>query len=149
AFARAFRRDPRRTAAYDNRFHALRASGDDDELLLLLSERIAVSSETEVAPLWLAKANALRRKGDVHGALAAAEGGARSARASQDARALAAEMRLETGKQDRAAPALAELARQATAPSAIRRSAGLLAAELFEEEPDQLHRALAVLLDLE
>ncbi len=146
AFTEAFARDPKRSTAFDKLFRRVRERKDGERLLELIAIRLENTDDPpEVAKLYWEQARVLREKGDSDGALSALENVTMIEPDHVGALALTGEIFLKRQQYAEAADRLSHLARLDQAPPKNRITAGVAAADIFENKLDQPRRAVEVL----
>jgi cellulose synthase operon protein C len=149
ALEASFGRDAKRAVAFDKLFRRTRDRKDNDKLLAIISRRLEVTDEAaEIQKLFWEQARVLREMGDQDGALRALEHVTMIDPDHVGALALLGEINIRRGQFEDAAAALARLAMLDTAPPKNRVTAGVAAADLYENKLRQFNRALEVLLAL-
>jgi hypothetical protein len=149
AFAASFDRDPSRATAFDKLFRRVRDQKQSDRILDLIARRLAHTDDVEeMATLFWEQARAFREKGDNDSAMEALENVDMIEPDHVGALALSGEIAIRRGNYGDAADKLSRLASLETAPAKNRLTAGVAAADLFENKLMQPPRALAVLLGL-
>jgi tetratricopeptide (TPR) repeat protein len=145
----SFERDPRRAVAFDKLFRRVRDRKDNDRLLELVSRRLEVTDEPpEIQKLFWEQARVLREKGDQEGALVALEHVTMLDPDHVGALALLGEINIRRAQFDEAAASLGRLSTLEAAPPKNRLTAGVAAADIYENKLDRADKALEVLLGL-
>jgi hypothetical protein len=145
----SFGRDPTRAVAFDRLFRRVRERKENDKLLELVSRRLEVTDDPpEIQKLFWEQARVLREKGDQDGALIALEHVTMLDPDHVGALALLGEINIRRGQYDEAATSLARLATLEAAPAKNRLTAGVAAADIYENKLDRADKALEVLLAL-
>lgn len=149
ALEASFQRDPTRAVAFDRLFRRVRDRKDGDKLLELIERRLAVTDDAnEIAKLYWEQARVLREKGDPDGALEALEHVTDVDAEHVGALALTGEIFIKRGMFAEAAEKLARLAKVEAAPPKNRVTAGVAAADLYENKLSRADDALVVLTEL-
>ncbi|MCL2778782.1 MAG: hypothetical protein FWD73_12340 [Polyangiaceae bacterium] len=146
----SFARDATREVAFDKLFRRVRDRKDSDKLLSLVGRRLEVSDDpVEIAKLYWEMARVLREKGDADGALEALAHVTMFDEDHIGALALASEILIRRGEFDEAAKKLSHVAHVEKAPAKNRITAGIAAADLYENKLGRHDLALDVLLLLD
>ncbi|MCL2724525.1 MAG: hypothetical protein FWD69_08825 [Polyangiaceae bacterium] len=149
ALEASFARDARREVAFDKLFRRVRDRKDGDKLLTIVSRRLEVTRDpAEITKMYWEKARVLREKGDPDGALEALEHVTTLDRDHVGALALTSEIFIRRGMFAEAADKLARLSRVEKAPPKNRVTAGIGAADIYENKLGRHDLALGVLLGL-
>jgi tetratricopeptide (TPR) repeat protein len=149
-FDASFSRDPKRAVAFDKLFRRTRDRKDNDKLLTIIARRLEVTDEpNEIQKLFWEQARVLRESGDQDGALKALEHVTLLDPDHIGALALLGEINIRRGQFEDAAEALARLAALESAPPKNRITAGVAAADLYENKLRRIDKALDVLRLLE
>ncbi len=127
----------------------MRERKENDTLLDLISRRLEVTDEPpEIQKLFWEQARVLREKGDQDGALVALEHVTMLDPDHVGALALLGEINIRRGKFEEAAAALARLSILEEAPAKNRLTAGVAAADIYENKLDRVDKAVQILLAL-
>ncbi|MFO0676418.1 MAG: hypothetical protein U0169_07780 [Polyangiaceae bacterium] len=149
AYDAAFARDASRKIAFDRIFRRAKDRKEGDRILALVKRRLDVTEDDkEIARLFWEEARVLRERDDQDGALRALENVAVLEPDHVGALALTGEIFIRRGMFAEAATQLSHLATIAEAPPKNRVTAGVAAADLFENKLDSHDKAVEVLKTL-
>lgn len=149
----AFERDRTNVEAFDRLFRRVRERRDGTKLLALAQARLEVvddggGGDQEIAKLHWERARVLRERGDPEAALLALENVVEREPDHVGALALTGEIFLKRGMFEEAADKLTDLLQVEHAPSKNRITAGVAAADVYENKLGRPDDAMAVLLYL-